>query len=167
MHVPGPVRARAPETRAALHYQSWTEIGDVFLPGCCARWRLKGLNREGTKASEPEGGGEWMSRWDDNAAWHLWNESLVTMASKRDGTVSQEPQIKPAVNDVWLVFRRCSKHAAGEWCTGSSGGDLAPTHQMRRGVDQTAPNFWMQGITKLDLGVSRCVSWCCGTNCKT
>lgn len=85
--------------------------GDVFLPGCWADLRLKGLNRKGTKASEPEGGGEWMSWWDDNAAWHLWNESPVTMAKKRDGTVSQGPRIKPAVNDVWLVFRSCSSSA--------------------------------------------------------
>lgn len=91
-----------------VYYLSPSKIGDVFLPGCWAGLRLKGLNREGTKASEPEGGGERMSRWDDNAAWHLWNESLVTMAKKRDGTVSQEPRIKPAVNDVWLVFRSCS-----------------------------------------------------------
>lgn len=94
-----------------VYYLSSSKIGDVFLPGCWAGLRLKGLNRGGTKASEPEGGGEWMSWWDDNAAWHLWNESLVTMAKKRDGTVSQEPQIKPAVNDVWLVFRSCSRSA--------------------------------------------------------
>lgn len=90
---------------------SQSKIEDVFLPGCWAGLRLRGLNREGTKASEPEGGGEWMSWWDDNAAWHFWNESLVTMAKKQNGTVSQEPQIKPAVNDVWLVFRSCSRSA--------------------------------------------------------
>ena len=107
-----------------VYYLSSSKIGDVFLPGCWAGLRLKGLNREGTKASEPEGGGERMSRWDDNAAWHLWNESLVTMAKKRDGTVSQEPRIKPAVNDVWLVFRSCSTARQRQFvsylCTGTS-----------------------------------------------
>lgn len=45
-----------------VYYLSSSKIGDVFLPGCWAGLRLKGLNREGTKASEPEGGGERMSR---------------------------------------------------------------------------------------------------------
>lgn len=92
----------------SVSYLSLSKIGDVFLSGCRAGLRLRGLNREGTKACEPEGGGWWMSRWDDNAAWHLWNESLVTMAKKQDGTASQEPRIKPVVNDVWLVFWSCS-----------------------------------------------------------
>lgn len=90
------------------HYLSWSKMGHVFLLGCWADLILKALNRGGTKASEPEGGGEWMSWWDDNAAWHLWNESLVTMVKEPDGTVSQVPQIKPAVSDGWLVFRSCS-----------------------------------------------------------
>lgn len=30
------------------------------------------------------------------------------MAKKKDGTASQEPWIKPVVNDVWLVFWSCS-----------------------------------------------------------
>lgn len=91
----------------SMYYLSWSKIGDVSLSGCRAGLRLRILNG-GTKACEPEGGGERMSCWDDNAAWHLWNESPVTMAKKQDGTVSQEPEIKPAVNDVWLVFRLCS-----------------------------------------------------------
>lgn len=69
--------------RNHINVLSEVEQDRTCLPGCWAGLRLRGLNREGTKAREPEGGGEWMSRWDDNAAWHLWNESLVTMAKKK------------------------------------------------------------------------------------
>lgn len=51
---------------ASLAYNS--ETGDVLLPGCWADLRLKGLNRKGTKAGEPEGEGERMSHRDDNVA---------------------------------------------------------------------------------------------------
>lgn len=40
-----------------MHFPSCGETGDVLLPGCRADSRLKGLNRKGTKAGEPEGEG--------------------------------------------------------------------------------------------------------------
>lgn len=51
-----------------MHYPGCGKAGDVLLPGCWADLRLKGLNRKGTKAGEPEGEGERMSHRDDNVA---------------------------------------------------------------------------------------------------
>lgn len=51
-----------------VHYLSCVETGHVLLPVCRADSRLKSLNSKGTKAGEPEGEGERMSRRDDNVA---------------------------------------------------------------------------------------------------
>lgn len=55
-------------TVTRVHFPSRGEMEDVFLAGRWADLRWKGLNRKGTKAGEPEGEGEWMSRRDDNVA---------------------------------------------------------------------------------------------------
>lgn len=64
----------------------------------------EGGQKRGSQRVEGSGWAGEMVMQHDTSEMNLW----LPWWKSRDGTVSQEPQIKPAVNDVWLVFRSCS-----------------------------------------------------------